>query len=889
MTANVNKTKILKYVDGIDPVKGGFLNVAELMQDVVKKMVDGGGFVVKHCSVTDTILNTVPWGVIDGTGTWAPSPYAPQVGAPPGGAHTEGSISVLNSVSGGPMASITLEAGGPGVITGGGSTPPTQATWIDYLNPNTNPWTVPDAIVTFVAVIIPNTEDSGATGIMTVSGAVTGTIKVGMSIKGVGVTTGTTITALINGTGAAGTYKVSVGQTVPAMGSDPVAITATASTTHALVNEAWRVRFELYNYECVAAYVGTPLQLPGWLDATTSPKVPEPWGIPGTVSKLTDPRGVVVDCAGAVGARQWIPSCYTISGVAMGSTAVGGTNTIVSINTDGTCTMSKAATFTKGTSFTLTNKQVTGGGLVYGTTYYVMTAVSPASTTVQITDTYANAVSSTPAVFTAGAVSGGTVAIDSSPSTGTGYAAGDVVYIKDPIFSSTLGYSGAVFFRIDSVNDTGGVLALSIMDGGRLVQKSVITDPEKTRAPAAPGLGMAVTGNYYNFNTYLPGTGTGLGLLLTVSNSVANVGPGSGGHVDEIDAYQGFYNRGQRVGTNGASYPLKYQLSISNNGFFLGIYESNWATSVGGAGTIAKFTAAITKGTVGSTTSQYPPPVLIAQNVLGTITPGMLLQGDSRIAGGTRILDYPDPAVITDPLAGKGDSGRYILSANPSVNVGYYNTTTGLVQGDLPGGRTVRNPPITLTGYSGDSRFNWMLVQRPVNRTTGVILDNYDSITSKHPVFCLNSVGGRYYHFTVREKDISHPQEGPSDHASIAYYNGFAQYPTPGDYDNYPYRVPSGLNSEDSHLLFNPQNQISLTEDRTYLITFPNNLTTPRFRYTEEIDMIGFTSSDILMSSQEITFNTYGEAQDRVYVALPPSGRYNTGVRFCVLKQTGNT
>ena len=156
-------------------------------------------------------------------------------------------------------------------------------------------------------------------------------------------------------------------------------------------------------------------------------------------------------------------------------------------------------------------------------------------------------------------------------------------------------------------------------------------------------------------------------------------------------------------------------------------------------------------------------------------------------------------------------------------------------------------------------------------------------------MFCLNSVGGRYYHFTVREKDISHPQEGPSDHASIAYYNGFAQYPTPGDYDNYPYRVPSGLNSEDSHLLFNPQNQISLTEDRTYLITFPNNLTTPRFRYTEEIDMIGFTSSDILMSSQEITFNTYGEAQDRVYVALPPSGRYNTGVRFCVLKQTGNT
>jgi len=53
--------------------------------------------------------------------------------------------------------------------------------------------------------------------------------------------------------------------------------------------------------------------------------------------------------------------------------------------------------------------------------------------------------------------------------------------------------------------------------------------------------------------------------------------------------------------------------------------------------------------------------------------------------------------------------------------------------------------------------------------------------------------------------------------------------------------------------------------------------------------MIGYTSSDLLMAGQQIDFKTYNESQARVYIAMPPSNRYNTGVRFCVLKQTNNT
>jgi hypothetical protein len=1066
MPANVNKTKILKFVDGKDPIKGGFLNVAELMHDVVKQMVNGGGFVVKHCSVRDTVLNTIPWGAFDVANVWSPPTVYPPVGSPPSGTYqeTDGGKDIFNAITSGPHATITLEAGGPGVIPSGGSIPPSLATWVDYLNPTTGPWSIPNYTATCSGYIVPNPADGGATGVLTaLPDLVFGKFTVGMKITGPGVLPGTEIIALGSALGGAdGTYIVNKSQVVPLLtfpisgastsfngaisgtiltavtpvtgtithnliisgsivtstgtksifantriitqlsdiGSTPQATTTatgalgatsitvasatgivagqllegegipqgtfvvatyTSGTTIDLVdyqgtavpivkvmaatavnfytpggpgtylvsryqvipdglepsvlegespdvrtvlNETWRVRFELHNNESVSAYVGTPLQLPGWSDPAT--KVPEPWGIPGSVSKIVDPRGVIVDTAGAIGARQYVPTCYTVKGISVGKTAAGASITITSITADGECTLTKTKTFTLGSTITLTDKLVAGGGFAYGDQYYVLESVSPAANKVKITDTYANAVSNTPALFPAGAITKGTAAVDATPGEGIGYKAGDIVYIKDPMLSDSEGYSGTVFIKIDSVNSTGGVLAMTVLDGGALVKKSVLTSAEKTRAPADPKLkSIQVTGNYYNLysgqyysgpvsatttttTTAAPGTipssGSGLWVSLVIANAVTTTpdqGPGAGGHVSEIDSYQGFFSRGLRVGANGASYPLKYYLSIANSGFFLGIYESDWATSAGGTGTVTKFTAA----TVGTK--------LYAQDVLGTITPGMTLQGDVRIPGGLRILDYNDPNVLpsplTDPPAGDGDSGTYELSMTPFKPIGSWNPSNGKVEGETPSGKKVRNPPIRLSGYSGDARFNWMLVQRPVNRTTGVILDNYESKSSKHPVFCLYSVGGRTAHFTVREKDIVHPQSGPADHTANAFYTDFIQYGTPGEYDNYPYRIPSGINSEDSHSLYNNQNQIALTEEKTYLITFPNNLTSARFRYTEEIDIIGYTSSDLLMSGQQIDFKTYNESQSRVYIALPPSGRYNTGVRFCVLKQTNNT
>lgn len=75
-----------------------------------------------------------------------------------------------------------------------------------------------------------NTTQANVTGYisgttLTVTAVTSGTLEVGQTIYGAGVTTGTTITALGTGTGGVGTYTVSVSQTV-ASSTSPETITA---------------------------------------------------------------------------------------------------------------------------------------------------------------------------------------------------------------------------------------------------------------------------------------------------------------------------------------------------------------------------------------------------------------------------------------------------------------------------------------------------------------------------------------------------------------------------------------------------------------------------------------------------------------------------------------
>ena len=593
VTANRTKVLLIRGQDSVaasGTTTGGFVNVASLMHEVVKKMTDNGWNVV-YSSVDNDDLGTVSWGTLNAVSwnlSWTAPAAPPTVGMP--------TTDTTYPVSGGPTASIILEAGER----------------LDALN-RASPIPIP------------------------------------------GVT-----------------------------------------PTEYYPAEPWRVKFELLSTECVAAYVAAPLQLPGYY-AYGSTLVAEPWGLPGTNSRIVKTAGVPLDAAGAIGAQQIISSHKQVT-----LAVIDDTNT--------------------GAGFAV-------GDFLYEDAY---AGVSTAPT------------SNTGLYY----VLGSTVPLPPLP---TRYRA---IFKVESISNPTTAAPGGVA--------TGEIKSLSIVVSGKY-HKDVAVD-----------------------GTVLLKTLTGAGTGSPRANLTLSTGCSA---VDELDPYQGLYSRGGRVGANGASYPLTYELALCNNGFFLGIYESSWATQVGGK-----------------------------------------------------------------------------------------NITTGAT--------------------ASVGRFNWMVVQRPVDRNTGIILDGVYNSTSKHPVFCINSVGGRYCTFVVREKDISHPTGGPDDHTTIAYYNAggtgtgtlVSRYVNTATqpYNNYKLRVPAVLNSEDSHLLFNPENQISLTEDKKYLVSFPRNLSTPRFRYTEEIDLIGLTSSELLMTGQITTISTYGESASRTYLTLPPSGKFNTGLRICVVATTPN-
>lgn len=178
------------------------------------------------------------------------------------------------------------------------------------------------------------------------------------------------------------------------------------------------------------------------------------------------------------------------------------------------------------------------------------------------------------------------------------------------------------------------------------------------------------------------------------------------------------------------------------------------------------------------------------------------------------------------------------------------------------------------TRSASDNYFNWFLIQRPVDRLTGKPLT-----TGRAPVFCVNSVGYKYWKFIVRESDVLHPTQGdPQCQSQYAGTNGVIATQTT------PYRVPADAHSQDSYGILNSSNQIALSEDSKYLVSFLHNLSTPRFRYSEELDMVGQTSADVCMASNDISITAYSESGPRSYRALSANGPYNTGLRIAVLK-----
>jgi hypothetical protein len=258
----------------------------------------------------------------------------------------------------------------------------------------------------------------------------------------------------------------------------------------------------------------------------------------------------------------------------------------------------------------------------------------------------------------------------------------------------------------------------------------------------------------------------------------------------------------------------------------------------------------VTKGISNSSNAIKPP-------LTSTGLPG---QGTTTAVSGTSITDGT-------------------LSA-PDWNVGFYNR----IGVDQTSGYAVPlNYEITMSkrgiffgvwdvlSESTGVKFNWVLVQRSVDRASGAIrgrpktkefgqdtytnaVDSFVTTTknSVKPLWCVNCVNGYYYKFNPREEDIGAPST----------------------------RTSAVFNTEDSTASINPFDQQSLTDDSKYVITFLSNLNSNRFKYPDELDLVGTVSADVIGNGTEATVTVYGEPIDRVYRALPPNQPYGTGMRL---------
>ncbi len=255
----------------------------------------------------------------------------------------------------------------------------------------------------------------------------------------------------------------------------------------------------------------------------------------------------------------------------------------------------------------------------------------------------------------------------------------------------------------------------------------------------------------------------------------------------------------------------------------------------------------------------------------------------------TTAITYKEPAgnvgadwTGTEGTPATGDAGfnQIWLNRQPSVGaesaypMSYLLTLTnrGIFLGvwedsqeEIPQGGTVDS-----AGY-GKSPFRWLLVQRSVDRVTGHVRgggalrqdNNPLAETSRCPVFCVSGTGSpaEFRKFIVREADIPSPSR----------------------------KKFAGVQSEDSNPLLNTYPQQSLTESGEFIVTFLSNLNTPRFKYADELDMLGTVSAEVLGAGTSFNVNVYNEPYQREYTALYATEKHGVGMRLVVLTKMGFT
>ena len=199
--------------------------------------------------------------------------------------------------------------------------------------------------------------------------------------------------------------------------------------------------------------------------------------------------------------------------------------------------------------------------------------------------------------------------------------------------------------------------------------------------------------------------------------------------------------------------------------------------------------------------------------------------------------------------------------------------------GLAPEGYGLNANAVDLSKVYGNSPLRWFAIQRAVDRETGRVrgspatrgtdgiggdyLPYADPTTgflnekSRCPVFCVFGTGvpNSYRKFIVRENDSLVPSS----------------------------KRPATYNTEDSPAILNPLPQQSVTEQGEFVVTFLNNLSTARFRYGDEMDMIGTVGAEVAGAGTSITVKVYNDVYTRTYTAMFTNRQYGKGMRIMML------
>lgn len=185
-------------------------------------------------------------------------------------------------------------------------------------------------------------------------------------------------------------------------------------------------------------------------------------------------------------------------------------------------------------------------------------------------------------------------------------------------------------------------------------------------------------------------------------------------------------------------------------------------------------------------------------------------------------------------------------------------------------------------GGPDGNKFSWFVVQRLVNPVTGA-----PKVTGKCPVFCVYSIGGGEPNNVNWDENVT-TENNPFVRTHATYDNSPAIYRfTVREQDVLKPTIPvlASVDSPDNRLVINGKQQVGITEENKYVITFPTGFNTDRYFYKDEIDLIVYTSADVFSQGTDIFITVYGESLPRQYRAMQANIQNNTGLRILILKQ----